>query len=54
LSGESKQLRYVTGRELGELGGIYQAVAEKVGPDNFVGEVMVEHEVRELMCPMPT
>jgi hypothetical protein len=48
-SGESKQLRYVTGRELAELGGAYQAIAEKVGPDNFVGEVMVEAEVKALL-----
>jgi hypothetical protein len=49
LSGEAKQLRYVTGRELSELGGAYQAIAEKVGPDNFVGEVMVEAEVKALL-----
>ena len=49
LSGESKPLRYVLGRELGELGCIYQAVAKKVGPDNFVGEVLVEAEVKALL-----
>jgi hypothetical protein len=49
LSGETKQLRYVSGRELAELGGAYQAIAERVGPDNFVGEVMVESEVKALL-----
>ena len=49
LSGETKQLRYVTGRELAELGGIYQAIAERVGPDNFVAEVLCERDVAELM-----
>jgi hypothetical protein len=49
LSGEAKQLRYVTGRELAELGGVYQAIAEKVGPDNFVGEVLVEAELKALL-----
>jgi len=49
LSGEPKQLRYVTGRELAELGGAYQAIAAKVGPANMVGEVLVEAEVKALM-----
>jgi hypothetical protein len=49
LSGESKQLRYVLGRELADLGGVYQAIAEKVGPDNFVAEVLCERDVAELM-----
>jgi hypothetical protein len=31
LTGEAKPLRYVTGRELAELGGVYQAIAAKVG-----------------------
>jgi hypothetical protein len=49
LSGETKQLRYVTGRELAELGGAYQAVAVKVGDENMVGEVLVEAEVKALL-----
>ena len=49
LSGESKQLRYVTGRELAELGGVYQAVAVKVGDENMVGEVLVEAELKALL-----
>ena len=54
LSGQPKPLRYVLGRELEELGGIYQAVAKKIGPDNFVGEVMCESEVKALLSAMPT
>jgi hypothetical protein len=54
LSGESKQLRYVLGRELAELGGIYHAVAKKVGDENMVGEVLVEAELKALLCAPPT
>jgi hypothetical protein len=49
LSGESKALRYVLGRELAELGGVYQAVAAKVGDENMVGEVLVEAELKALL-----
>jgi hypothetical protein len=50
LSGESKQLRYVLGSELAELGGVYQAIAEKVGDENMVGEVLVEAELKALLA----
>jgi hypothetical protein len=49
LSGETKPLRYVLGRELAELGGIYQAVAVKVGLENLVGEVLLEAELKTLL-----
>ena len=40
LTGKSKQLRYVTGHELAELGSAYRAIAERVG-DAMVGEAIV-------------
>jgi hypothetical protein len=49
LSGESKQLRFVTGRELAELGGAYARIAEKVGPECLVGEVICESEAKALL-----
>ena len=45
-----EQLRYVLGRELAELGGVYQAVAVKVGDENMVGEVLVEAELKALLA----
>jgi hypothetical protein len=39
----------VTGRELAELGGVYQAIAAKVGLGNLVGEVLLEAELKTLL-----
>jgi hypothetical protein len=50
LSGEQKALRYVTGRELADLGAAYEKIAEKVEPDEMIGERLTEHEVRGLLA----
>jgi hypothetical protein len=50
LSGESKQLRYVTGRELVALGVAYAKIAERVGPDEMLGERLTEAEVKALLA----
>jgi hypothetical protein len=49
LSGEQKARRFCLGRELAELGTAYGRIAERVG-DAMVGEVLIESEVRALMC----
>jgi hypothetical protein len=50
LSGEQKQLRFGLGAELDQLGASFQKIAAKVGPTNMVGEVLVEAEVKALLC----
>ena len=51
VSGEAKTLRYMTGKELSELGGGFARIAERVGPDSdsMVGEVLCEVEAASLL-----
>jgi hypothetical protein len=41
-------MRYCSGKQMSSFGGAYQAIGEKVG-DAMVGEILVEHQVRELL-----
>jgi hypothetical protein len=41
-------MRYCTGTQMISFGSAYRAIGERVG-DAMVGEVIVEHEVRELL-----
>jgi hypothetical protein len=50
LSGETKQLRYCLGRELSELGTAFSRIAERVEPDEMLGERLTEAEVRGLLA----
>lgn len=45
----NKRLRFCTGAEVGAFGSAYAKIAEKVGPDNLVGEVLCEREAAEPM-----
>lgn len=44
-----KLLRYATGSEVAALGEAYQRIAERVGPNAMVGELLTEAEAAELM-----
>jgi hypothetical protein len=45
-----KQMRFCTGSEMTGFSAAYQAIAAKVGPNCLVGEILVEAQVRELLC----
>jgi hypothetical protein len=49
LDGEPKRLRFATGKELAALGSGYQRLAERIGPDEMLGERMTESEVQALL-----
>jgi hypothetical protein len=49
LSGEVRALRFVYGRELDQLGAAYSRLAERVGAESLVGEILLDVEVRELL-----
>jgi hypothetical protein len=49
LSGETKQLRFCLGSEIGQLGAAFGRIAERVGPTNMVGECLCEQEARQLL-----
>jgi hypothetical protein len=46
-------MRYCTGTQMAGFGMAYAKIAEKAG-DAMVGEVMVEAEVKALLCATPT
>jgi hypothetical protein len=50
LNGATKALRFCLGRELAELGAAYARIAEKVEPDEMIGERLTEAEVRGLLA----
>jgi hypothetical protein len=50
LTGETKPLRFCLGRELGELGHAYTRIAEKVAPDEMIGERLTEAELKALLA----
>ena len=50
-NGEQKPLRFCYGGEIEALGTAYQRIAEKVGKNAMVGEIMCESEVRALLSP---
>jgi hypothetical protein len=44
-----KALRDCTGREVRELGNAFIRIADRVGDDNFVGQILDEETVRGLL-----
>jgi hypothetical protein len=53
LSGAQKALRFCLGSEVAELGAAYSRIAERVGADNLVGEILTSGEAAELMRATP-
>jgi hypothetical protein len=49
MSGETKLLRFCSGAEIARLGSVYSKIAEKVGADCLVGEVLTEAEAQALL-----
>ena len=49
INGEQKKLRFTTGGELAKLGSAYSRLAERVGADCLVGEVLTEAEAAALL-----
>jgi hypothetical protein len=49
INGEQKKLRFTTGSELAKLGSAYSRLAERVGADCLVGEVLTEAEAAALL-----
>jgi hypothetical protein len=54
LTGKQKALRFCLGSEVAELGAAYGRIAERVGADCLVGEVLFERDVAELLRVPPT